>query len=96
MKPDKGGTNAQLRSPGRSGIAGPEGQTAVTDYQYGALWFALIVLAVVLLVTYDRLRHRMSKCRWCTGGRIYSPFSGRWRECPFCDGSGTRGAGRKP
>ncbi|MGP3914284.1 hypothetical protein [Nonomuraea sp. 10N515B] len=67
----------------------------MSDVEYGALWFALIVAAVILIVFYDRLRHRMRACRRCTHGRIYSPFSDRWRVCHACDGTGVRVAGRK-
>ncbi|MEV4173959.1 hypothetical protein [Nonomuraea sp. NPDC049709] len=63
----------------------------MSDAAMGGLWFALIVFMVVFLLAWDRARHRLSTCRRCTGGRIYSPFSDRWRDCPLCNGTGVRG-----
>ncbi|MEV4287324.1 hypothetical protein AB0K40_17605 [Nonomuraea bangladeshensis] len=67
----------------------------MSDAEMGAVWFVLIVTALLLTLAYDRLRHRMRACRRCTGGRIYSPFSNRWRDCPLCQGTGIRVAGRR-
>lgn len=67
----------------------------MSDVEYGALWFALIVATTILVLFYDRLRHRLSTCRSCEAGRIYSPFSDRWRDCPLCNGTGIRGIKRK-
>lgn len=61
----------------------------MTDYEAGALWFVLIVAAVILWLVYDRLRHPKARC-WCQGGRIYSWTSNRWRDHTYCKGTGIR------
>lgn len=62
------------------------------DAAWGAVWFALIVLALVLAFRIDRARHPKTGCRPCHGsGRRYSSWSRRWRDCPPCGGRGVRG-----
>ena len=62
----------------------------MSDVEYGAMWFMLIVAVVIAVVVYDRLRHPNSTCGSCSGGRIYSSVSDRWRDCPACNGTGVR------
>jgi hypothetical protein len=61
----------------------------MTDAEYGALWFVLIVAAVLLWLVYDRVRHPKSYCS-CRSGRIYSWSSRRWRDHSRCGGTGIR------
>lgn len=61
----------------------------MTDYEYGALWFVLIVGAGLVWLVYNRLRHPKSHCS-CRGGRIYSWTSSRWRDHSRCGGTGIR------
>lgn len=58
------------------------------DARMGALWFAIIVIALIAAFVVSRSRHPKSKCGSCGGtGRKYSGFlSWRWRDCPNCKG----------
>ncbi|MER7500419.1 hypothetical protein AB0L05_16095 [Nonomuraea pusilla] len=61
----------------------------MTDYDYGALWFTLLMVAIIVWRIYTRLRFPKSACR-CSGGRIYSSSAPRWRDCSRCCGTGIR------
>jgi hypothetical protein len=61
----------------------------MSDADFGALWFVLIVAAVLLWLVYDRVRLPKSHCS-CRSGRIYSQTSQRWRDHSRCSGTGIR------
>ncbi|MFE3452359.1 hypothetical protein ACFXJ8_25895 [Nonomuraea sp. NPDC059194] len=62
----------------------------MSDFAAGALIFAGIVLFFGGWLLLDMRIHHKSQCRRCKGGRLYSPWSARWRDCPDCGGSGIK------
>lgn len=61
----------------------------MSDFTAGALIFVGLVVFFGGWHLIDLARHPKSSCR-CQGGRIYSRWSRRWRDCPQCGGTGVR------